>query len=218
MEGYSRRDYLQMALIASSMLWIKPLSFWLANTPWWIASHLGMVGLMFGVASWFLIPFALPIILLGPLFLFFRSYRKTSLYWLVASLLFVPAMVGGEYLSFLYWKQGRERLPRQSEPLIRAITAYETAHGRPPSKLSDLVPDSLSGIPSPPIGSYSYLVGKKAQDYSGNPWCLVVDVRYFPPFLFGTFRYYPRQNYPPGRDGASPQMAGDWVWVGSNTS
>lgn len=216
MERSRRKELLQMALIASSLLWIKPLCFWLANTPWWILSFLGSTGLMFGAMSWFLIPFALPIILLGPPLLFFRSHQQTMLPWLVASLLFVPAVVGGECLSFIAWERTLVRFTRRSEPLIRAITAYEAAHGRPPAKLPDLVPDYLGRVPPPSIGGpsgYGYLVGKPALDYSKNPWCLHVRVVSPPLGLPDVLEYFPRRDYPKDSDGVSPRRVGDWAYV-----
>jgi hypothetical protein len=97
--------------------------------------------------------------------------------------------------------------------LIRAISASESAHDRPPSILAELVPEFLPSVPTPRTGGqYLYYAGKEAEYYENNPWALRVPVP-CQVMGFDEMLYFPRQNYPKHGFGGSLERIGSWAYV-----
>ena len=112
-------------------------------------------------------------------------------------------------------------LLQQADPLIAAIEAYESAHGRTPDRLDDLVPNFLDAVPAAPFGDrlYRYVRRHKVRDDrpDDRKWALWVA----PPGDFmdwSTFRYEPRPAGSDAKAGGPNEASwftrfGDWIYV-----
>jgi len=112
--------------------------------------------------------------------------------------------------------KGFSKLAERSETLVNAIKYYDEKYGKPPEKLSNLVPEFIPEVPTTGIGAYpkyEYYAGETARDYyDNNPWALVV---FTPPggIGFDQFMYLPMQNYPEKGYGGVLKRVGDWAYV-----
>ena len=155
-------------------------------------------------------------ILAAPLAFRFRRFRRRAVLYATAGVVFIPSWVVGECrLGKLVWRDAVSRFERRSDPLVRAIAAYQAERNRPPSALDDLVPTYLPVVPSTGIGAspkYRYLVGEKAGRYDGNPWVLIASPPCHP-MGFDLLLYFPLQNYPDTGYGGWLQRIGSWAYV-----
>ena len=116
-----------------------------------ILAVVGSFGLAVDLMLVWVLLAALLTVLAAPLFLCFRATRRTALRWAVVSLAFVTCFIVGEGFRRKVWRREIEQFVKQSEPLIRAISDYESREGRPPGSLADLVPVFLE-VPAPRLG------------------------------------------------------------------
>jgi hypothetical protein len=199
---------------ATVPLWLSPLGWYLAFSPVRPASIAGMLLISAELVLVYVILAALGVLLVGPVMLLFRPYRRTALICLGMAGLFLLSVVGGLYLRLLIWRDRLERLVTRSEPLVGAIHAFAAQRGRPPESLGELVPDYLGTIPGTGIGTfpeYRYVVGEPER-YDGNPWALIVTPPCHP-LGFDLFLYFPRQNYPEAGYGGTLERIGTWAYV-----
>jgi hypothetical protein len=106
-------------------------------------------------------------------------------------------------------------LSNRSEPLVQVIKTYESKYGTPPPSLESLVPEFLPQVPQTGIGAYpeyGYKVGRQAQEYAKNDWCLIVDTP-SGGINWDIFIYFPDQNYPKFGYGGVLERVGDWAYV-----
>jgi hypothetical protein len=114
-------------------------------------------------------------------------------------------------------------LARRSQPLVQAITDYETDHGSPPAQLSDLIPKYLPRIPATGIGAYPEYIYEASTPsvaqrslFPNEPWALWVST---PTGIldFDMFIYLPSQNYHAWGQwfgsGNTVEKIGDWAYV-----
>jgi hypothetical protein len=194
-------------------LWFKPLAWWLALTPNQFLGFLGLVSLTVDIVLIWILLGVFLILVATPVLLCFRKTRGWALRAGLFSVLFLPAWGFGEYLGRIVWRESYVHFIAQGEPLIRAISAYEAAHGRLPSALSELVPEFLPSVPTPRTGGhYIYSAGKDAASYENNPWTLRVSVPCHP-MGFDQILYFPRQNYPQNGYGGWIERFGTWGYV-----
>ena len=107
-------------------------------------------------------------------------------------------------------------LAQRTDPLIQAIKSYESANNKPPSNLSDLVPDYLPSIPTTQMRVYPEFKYESGPDvgarWHGNPWVLYVETsRGF--CNWDLFLYFPKQNYPEYGYGGRIEKNGTWAYV-----
>jgi hypothetical protein len=210
-----REQVLALAIGATLPLWWKPLSWWLALAPSPIPGLVGFLGLAVDLMLIWAFFAALLTILVAPLFLSFRATRRKATRWAVVSLAFVHCFIVGEGLGRKVWRRGIENFVQRSEPLIRAISDYESREGRPPGSLADLVPVFLPAVPAPGLGGvgrYIYLAGDEAQEYARNTWALRVSVPCHP-MGFDQMLYFPKHNFPEEGYGGWLERFGGWAYV-----
>ncbi len=134
-------------------------------------------------------------------------------------ILFVSLVVAlpSPWLQFPARKACCQFLVWRTRPLVNAISNYEKDLGRPPEKLSMLVPRYLPFIPNSLWGvyqDYEY----KVNPYFGealNPrprWELNV-LCCIHPFNWDCFFYWPTQNYPGFIYGGWTERIDDWAYV-----
>lgn len=164
-----------------------------------------MFGFLVAVIAFIVLPFVVMI----------RKWRKTALALWLASLCFLPLVVGG----FLFGKKIRNsafhELANRSAPFVAAIHKYADDHGSPPESLDDLVPHYVSEIPETGIMAYPeyrYYVGETAEQYEGNPWVLRVSTP-SGGINFDEFMYFPLSNYPDHGHGGSFERMNDWAYL-----
>jgi hypothetical protein len=145
--------------------------------------------------------------------LFFRSIRRSALVYTAAALVFIPSFLIGEFsLGRATKRNAISRFVQRSEPLVRAIDAYQREHRRPPAKLEELASNYLAEVPATGILMYHYYEGKEASKFDGNPWVLSVPA----PCIgigFDSLLYFPRQNYPKTGYGGWLERFGSWAYV-----
>jgi hypothetical protein len=134
----------------------------------------------------------------------------------------LKAMLGGAALVLLLWPTGcSAKLLRsagfrlaaeRAEPLIAAIERYRAAHGHPPARLDQLVPDWLLALP-PRLPPLVIETGKDIPThYHGNEWVLIASVP--SGFLnFDQFLFFPNGAYPEHGYGGSLERIGRWAYV-----
>jgi hypothetical protein len=134
----------------------------------------------------------------------------------VLSLVYLTALLGGMWLGAEIRRDAFRRLAARSAPLVAAIKAFETLHGRPPESLAELTPDALPTEPWTGMGAcprYRYEQGSAAaKRFHGNPWALFVPVP-SSGIGFDMFLYYPQQNYPRTGHGGWLEPLGAWAYV-----
>jgi hypothetical protein len=152
---------------------------------------------------------AVPAVVVAVPFLGFRRTRRGGTTALLALLiLFLATFVGffgGGRLRMLAFHLAAQR----AEPLVDAITRFESENARPPSTLQELMPRYLSRVPEgiPPL---ELLSGEAAaKHYAGNTWALRAAVG-VGVLNFDEFIYLPQQNYD-GR-GALERIRG-WAYL-----
>jgi hypothetical protein len=182
-------------LLAAAPLWMFPLAWWLTFSPYKAVSWAGLLIAQLELLAVLGFLVAIVYLVFVPALLCFGRHRRRALHNVALAVVFIGCFVGG-----LVWgrfvRQGElERLPSRAQPLVDAITAYETKNGRPPDSLDELVPDYLSSIPDTGVGydpRFSYF--KLSPDsYRGNAWGLRGPCP--SAMSFDYFSYYPRQNY-----------------------
>jgi hypothetical protein len=152
---------------------------------------------------------ALPVLVVAVPFLGFRRTRRGGLTVALASLVLflatVIGLLGGARLRMLGFQLAAQR----AEPLVDAITRFETDHSRPPSAFQELIPRYLTRMPEgiPPLQLVSGEAAAKR--FSGNTWALRADVR-IGVLNFDEFIYLPQQNY--DRYGAVERIRG-WAYL-----
>ncbi len=211
----SRGQARSLVILATLPLWWKPLAWWLALSPNTILAVVGSFSLAVDLVLVLILLAALLTVLSAPWFLCFRAKRRRALRWTVVSLAFIACFVVGEALRRKIWQRQIEGFVKRSEPLIRAISDYETRQGRPPCSLADLVPAYLPEVPAPRLGGYGryiYLAGDQAQQYARNPWILRVSVPSLP-MGFDQMLYFPKHDYPGQGYGGWLERFGGWAYV-----
>jgi hypothetical protein len=149
-----------------------------------------------------------------------RTRRSRSRNWLlVATLLLIAAGLGWFGGCVVMWEPAviedltrrtdMQTLDAHSRPLIAAIEAFETRHGRSPGELAVLVPDWIERIPGTGLREWP----KYEYRSDGRTWALQV---WIPKFFFDLdgdrrFQFEPD----PRRDAAlgATMRVGDWVYV-----
>jgi hypothetical protein len=84
----------------------------------------------------------------------------------------------------------------RAQVLVKAIEAYEAAHGHPPAELRDLVPAHLGEVPHTGMGAFpEFYYSKGDSPYDRGHWRLAVDVG-ATPLDWEMLEYRPTQDYP----------------------
>jgi hypothetical protein len=121
------------------------------------------------------------IVIVGTLSLFFSvlvPWRNAALSALVAGATATPLLLAGFPLVSGASELALERLVRRSEPLVTAVRAFESRHGRPPPHLEALVPEFLPSLPTtglPDAPSYAYKLDPASGD-SPSSWRLGIEL------------------------------------------
>lgn len=174
--------------------------------------------------SWSLLvwsPFAGVLLLLGAVaavatgvaYLFQREPR-VAVALCGSGLLFGVTFVSSARVASTIRCEAFAALAERSAPLVTAIKTFESAKGRPPTSLDELVPAFLPHVPTTGLGAYpeyQYIVGE-AERYDGNPWVLTVST---PSAVldFDEYFYYPLQNYPARHPAGALERIGDWAYL-----
>lgn len=197
-------------------VWWFPLTWWLAYLPQPVLGIVGYLALMLDLILVLVLLLAFLVVFVSLPGLLFRRTRRMALLYGASFLVFIPSFTVGEcYLGKAVRRDGVSRFERRSTPLVRAIEAYQTERGRPPSTLEELVPAYLGKVPSTGFGAspeYRYLEGKEAKEYGENPWVLIAT----PPCQFMGFDlllYFPRRNYPLTGYGGWLERFNSWAYV-----
>jgi hypothetical protein len=141
--------------------------------------------------------------------------RRISLRLIALTIVFIPTFILVVRLCNVLRDNAFAALVERSEPLVKAIHQFQTAKGRPPEDLKELVPDYLASVPGTGFGSfpdYEYKL-KHPTSAQKSPWILRVRTRRG---LLNRdyFLYDPDQTYLEGSYGGnSYQRFGDWVYV-----
>ncbi len=190
------RTLLARLALAVTPLWLDPLAWWLAFSPIRAVSTVGLCLTVVELISVIVLLAALGACVVCPVGLFFRKYRAGALSWLLCAVTFTAAFVGGLSWRVHIRATNLVRVIERGQPLVDAISAYQTEHGRPPATLDELVPRYIDRLPETGIGmwpEFGYWVGRPGQNH-GNEWVLVVTPPNVP-MGFDSMYYYPRQNY-----------------------
>ncbi len=204
---------LALALGAFTSAYVNSFFFF---AEWWAVSpHGSDIGLW--VVLFFIFPMTAVVLAFLPavlLLAIFKRTRKLALHAIV----FLLVYVGGEVIYMRSAEHLRMhtfyQLAERSALLIDAITRFETDHGKPPSELTELVPDYLTAIPTTGMKAYpkyQYFVPDNAQQFEGNSWALVVDTPKAG-LNFDMFIYFPKKNYPKYAYSSWLERIGDWAY------
>jgi len=153
-----------------------------------------------------------------PVGLFLLSSRKTrwiSLFLLLGVLMFCS----GKITSFAHnsgkpspCEKALIQLNEGFTPVIQGVERFQKDKGRYPENLQELIPTYLKEIPPTNLRCFprcDYLEGKKAKEYGGNPWVLVIDN----PVGGEEILYCPLQNYPMYGPTGFVRQIGKWVYI-----
>ncbi len=149
------------------------------------------------------------------LLLLVERWRPWVVRILAGTAMFILATLVGIKLGVLVRRSAFHDLATRSQPLVKAIRAYETQHGQPPPDLKALVPAFLPAVPTTGMAAYpkyDYITGTNAVHFHGNAWVLSV----FTPsggINFDQFLYFPNQNYPKTGHGGWLEPMADWAYV-----
>lgn len=115
--------------------------------------------------------------------------------------------LGGELRMY-----GFELAAKRAEPMIEAIEKYTHDNGQPPERLSALVPNYLTELPTklPPVEIVTD--PKKLLEYGNNPWALTALVSRGL-MNWDRFVYFPDQAYPERGFGGSIERVRNWAYV-----
>jgi hypothetical protein len=197
-----QRDLLGLFLLATTPVWLFPLSGILAWSSSHLVSEIGHFLTTLDMAGLFGLFAALGVFFTSPILLFFRRYRRYAVLSLVFAVIFVPCELLGIYWGSSGRDEKIERVAERGQPIVDAIKAYEKKNGHPPSSLDELVPDYLDSVPTTAIGAWPefYYRTRNPNRHEGNEWDLSAIVPGNPGFGLapGDLMYYPRQNYPEG--------------------
>jgi hypothetical protein len=159
----TRNEFLTMLVFGTTPAWALPVGSLLAHTPWAVTSGIGAFLLLAGMSAGVLCLPAGCLLLASPLLALDREYRRNALAMGAGSALTLAAGVGGLVGYFCVLDYNLTRLETRNQPVADAIHAFETAHGRPPETLGELVPDYLPELPHSGIGMYpevEYVTGQ----------------------------------------------------------
>lgn len=153
--------------------------------------------------------------LVAPILMLDKKHRKNAIKLFLISgattcLMIASIPLAGSVRMFAF-----SRMADRTEPLIRAIRAYENTHRVPPTTLDALVPNYIAVIPNTGLRAYpryNYVSGEQAKDYDGNPWALYVDTS-SGLGNWDIFLYLPRENYPRYGYGGGLERVGNWAYV-----
>lgn len=204
----TRWQLLGLAFVLAALM---PLAEWLS----WRKSGLHHLG---GLLQW-LAMFGLAGALLGLPICFIVGciprLRRHAGWGLVGLSIAVISFFAGFSMSLSVRRVALGQVMVRAEPLIEAIRKHEATSGRPPRDLAELVPNYLSVIPTPGVGTspeFYYRRPAPEDDLEGNAWMLDVN----PPVIgigFDRFIYLPKQNYPERGWGGVLERIGTWAYV-----
>ena len=181
--------------------------FWIGifhpSTAWlWTVAQLGLV--------------------VGAPIVFLASWKIATLRPLRIYALLVWPLSWGLFASFVGsnagWLQRRVGLMDASVraiPLIVAIENYRFDNGKPPAKLSDLMPQYLRAIPATGMAAhpnfYYYSDTKRPEGATFHSYEVGVQT----PFglSFDRFYYWPENNYPKTSRSGRVERIGDWAYL-----
>lgn len=106
---------------------------------------------------------------------------------------------------------GYASLAERVQPAVSALHAFETANGRPPGRLDELVPRHLDRVPD--LGKVEYIRSDDDRGMLtfGNQWMLHVNAAFG--MGFDSFVYLPSHQYPDAMLGGVPERVGDWAYI-----
>ncbi|HEY9788271.1 MAG TPA: hypothetical protein V6D17_22975 [Candidatus Obscuribacterales bacterium] len=154
---------------------------------------------------------ALAVIIGIPLLLMPRFKRSALLEIRMASVTFIAiviAMIAGERIRVIEFSL----LTKRAEPITKAISDYESSHGKPPGSLDELVPKYMAKIPGTGMGPYPKYEYEVLHAGSDAGW----ELKILCPL--GTnnndlFFFRPGKRYDQSEHGGRVERIGDWAYV-----
>lgn len=176
---------------------------------WW-GYRLGPLFFMF--LPWLLAVVCLPLTLLG---LLFRRTRKISAMFAMLLAVFVLSSAVALHIGNTIRMHGFRKLAVRSQPLVNAISRYETSNGKPPADLNVLIPKYLDSIPWTSMASYPEYEYEICTDNpnlcGGNVWMLKVQTG--EGLNWDCFFYYPNHEYPAITPSGAVERVEDWAYL-----